>query len=56
MITWDADKRERNIRKHRGIDLALAEHFDFVTAMIESDWESVGERGSAPSGWIDDRL
>ena len=56
MITWDADKRKRNIRKHRGVDLALAERFDFVTAVIENDWESAGEQRFRAIGWIDDRL
>jgi uncharacterized DUF497 family protein len=56
MITWDADKRKRNIRKHRGVDLSLAERFDFVTAVIENDWESVGEQRFRAIGWIDDRL
>ena len=48
MITWDADKRKRNIRKHRGVDLTLAERFDFVTTVIENDGRAPASSGSGP--------
>lgn len=36
MTSWDASKNRRNIAKH-GVDLALADGFDFETAIIEED-------------------
>jgi len=55
VITWTPAKRKKNLRKH-GIDLADAERFDFITAVIEDDWESEGEHRFRAIGWIDDRL
>ena len=55
MITWNESKRQTNIRKH-GIDLAGAERFDFVTAMIDDDWDNQSEQRFRAIGWIDDRL
>jgi uncharacterized DUF497 family protein len=55
MITWAPEKRAENIRKH-GIDLADAEHFDFVTAAIEEDRDAIGEQRFRAIGWIRDRL
>jgi uncharacterized protein (DUF4415 family) len=55
MIRWTESKHNENFRKH-GIDLADAERFDFVTALIEDDWESFGEQRFRAIGWIDDRL
>jgi uncharacterized DUF497 family protein len=44
VTTWDETKRGRNIAKH-GVDLALAERFDFHTAWIREDRsEAYGER------------
>jgi uncharacterized protein len=56
MTTWDEAKRRANIAKH-GVDLAIAERFDFVTAVItEDDNEAYGERRDVAIGWIDDAL
>lgn len=52
-ITWDDAKRRRNIAKH-GIDLAMAERFDFSTALIEIDLTSeTGEQRERAIGWIE---
>ena len=56
MTTWDGAKRRSNLAKH-GVDLAIAERFDFVTAIIiEDDSEAYGERREVAIGWIDDAL
>jgi uncharacterized protein len=56
MTTWDEAKRRRNLAKH-GVDLAIAERFDFGTAVIrEDDSEAYGERREIAIGWIDDAL
>jgi uncharacterized DUF497 family protein len=56
MTTWSEAKRRSNLTKH-GVDLALAERFDFVTAVIvEDDSEAYGEQREAAIGWIDDAL
>ena len=56
MTTWDEAKRRRNLAKH-GVDLAIAERFDFDTAVIREDVsEAYGERREIAIGWIDDWL
>jgi uncharacterized protein len=56
MTTWSEAKRRSNLAKH-GVDLALAERFDFVTAIIiEDDSEAYGEQREVAIGWIDDAL
>ena len=55
MITWNPRKRIENIRAH-GIDLAEAERFDFISAVIEEDRDVQSERRFRAIGWIDDRL
>ena len=56
MTTWDEAKRRRNLAKH-GVDLAIAERFDFDTAVIEEDIsEFYGEQRQIAIGWIDDAL
>src|SRR5438876_790764 len=56
MTTWDEPKRRRNLAKH-GVDLAIAERFDFDTAVIREDVsEAYGERREIAIGWIDDWL
>ena len=56
MTTWDEAKRRRNLQKH-GVDLAIAERFDFVTAVIqEDDSETYGEQRQIAIGRIDDAL
>jgi uncharacterized protein len=56
VTTWTEAKRRSNLLKH-GVDLALAEKFDFVTALIEEDAdEAYGERRERAIGWIDGRL
>lgn len=56
MTTWDEPKRRRNLANH-GVDLAIAERFDFETAVIrEDDSERYGERREIAIGWIDDAL
>ena len=55
MTSWNETKRRTNLAKH-GVDLALAERFDFETAAYEDDWESEGEQRFRAIGWIDDRL
>jgi uncharacterized DUF497 family protein len=56
VATWDEAKRRRNLAKH-GVDLAIADRFDFLTAMIrEDDSEAYGERREIAVGWIDDAL
>lgn len=56
MTTWDEAKRRRNRAKH-GVDLALAQAFDFDTAWIEEDdGERYGKRRQRAIGWIGDKL
>ena len=56
MTTWDETKRRSNLAKH-GVDFAVAERFDFVTAIIEEDTnESYGEQRQIAIGRIDDTL
>lgn len=56
MATWDETKRRANLAKH-GVDLALAERFNFVTAMIEEDRShAYGEQRERAVGWIDNDL
>ena len=56
MTTWDEAKRRRNLAKH-GVDFAIAEQFDFVTAVIEEDdSERYGEQRQIATGRIGDAL
>ncbi len=56
MTTWDEAKRRRNLSKH-GVDFAIAERFDFVTAVIEEDDSAAyGEQRQIATGRIDDTL
>jgi uncharacterized protein len=56
VTTWDEAKRRRNRSKH-GVDFAIAERFDFVTAVIEEDdSEAYGEQRQIATGRIDDTL
>jgi uncharacterized DUF497 family protein len=56
MTTWDERKRRSNLAKH-GVDLALAERFDWLTAVIEEDdSEPYGEQREVATGWIDSVL
>ena len=56
MTTWDEGKRRSNLRKH-GVDLAIAERFDFTFAVIEDDdSEAYGEQREIAIGRIDDKL
>jgi uncharacterized DUF497 family protein len=56
MTTWDERKRTANIRKH-GVDLAIAEDFDFTTALIVEDSSaSAREQREVALGWIGERL
>jgi uncharacterized protein len=53
---WDEAKRRRNLSKH-GVDFAIAERFDFVTAVIEEDdTEAYGEQRQVATGRIGDTL
>jgi uncharacterized DUF497 family protein len=52
MTTWNERKRRINLAKH-GVDLALAEHFDWDDAIIhEDDSEAFGEQREIATGWI----
>jgi hypothetical protein len=52
MTTWDEAKRRRNIAKH-GVDLALAERFEFETALFEEDRsERYGEQREMATGRV----
>jgi uncharacterized protein len=56
VTTWDEAKRRRNLAKH-GVDFAIAEQFDFVTAVIEEDdSERYGEQRQIATGRIGDAL
>jgi uncharacterized DUF497 family protein len=56
VTTWDEAKRRRNLSKH-GVDFAIAERFDFHTAVIREDnSEEYGEQRDIAIGWIDDAL
>jgi len=56
MTTWSEAKRRSNLAKH-GVDLVIAERFDFVTAIIiEDESEAYGEQREVAIGWIDDAL
>jgi uncharacterized DUF497 family protein len=49
-------KRRRNLAKH-GVDLAIAERFDFISAIIhEDDSETYGEQRQIAIGRIDDTI
>ncbi len=52
MTTWDERKRRANIAKH-GVDLALAERFEWHDAVFEEDdSEKYGEQREVATGWI----
>lgn len=56
MITWDEAKRRSNLAKH-GVDLALAEQFDWESAIFEEDdSEAYGEQREIATGWIGEGL
>ncbi len=56
MTTWREAKRQKNIAKH-GMDLALAQDFDFSAALIIEDASrAYGERREVAIGPIGDRL
>jgi uncharacterized DUF497 family protein len=56
MTTWDEAKRRRNIAKH-GVDLALAECFEFESAIIREDRrERYSEQREVATGPIADTL
>ena len=56
MVTWDETKRRRNLAKH-GVDFAIAERFDFISAIIEEDdTEAYGEQRQIAIGRIDDTI
>jgi uncharacterized protein len=56
VTAWDEARRRRNLSKH-GVDFAIAERFDFHTAVIrEDDSEAYGEWRDIAIGWIDDTL
>lgn len=55
-IEFDATKNEANIAKH-GIDMALAEQFEFDTAWVKVDTrQSYGEVRHVATGYIEGRL
>jgi uncharacterized DUF497 family protein len=55
-FTWDERKRAANLRKH-GVDFAIAERFEFDTALIVvDDRKNYGEVRYRAIGMIDDRL
>jgi hypothetical protein len=56
VTSWDEAKRRSNLAKH-GVDFAIAEQFDFHTAVFcEDDTEAYGEQREIAIGWIDDEL
>jgi uncharacterized DUF497 family protein len=56
VATWNETKRRRNLAKH-GVDLAIAERFDFISAIIhEDDSETYGEQRQIAIGRIDDTI
>jgi uncharacterized DUF497 family protein len=56
VATWNETKRRRNLAKH-GVDLAVAERFDFISAIIEEDdSEAYGEQRQIAIGRIDDTI
>lgn len=55
MTTWDEAKRRSNLAKH-GVDLALAEHFDFETAEIEEDRDVRHEQRFRAIGFLGERI
>jgi len=56
MTTWDETKRAANLTKH-GVDFALAEGFDWDTALTSVDErQSYGEHRCVSVGFIGDRL
>ena len=56
MTTWDEPKRATNVRKH-GVDLAIAEDFDFTTGLIVEDASPTArEQREVALGWIGERL
>ncbi len=56
MTTWDETKRGQNQAKH-GVDLALAEHFEFDAAIVREDADQAyGEQRFVALGPIGDRL
>ncbi len=55
-FTWDPAKNERNVAQ-RGIPFALAEQFDWNTALIAEDTrKAYPERRFQAMGFIDDDL
>lgn len=55
MATWDEQKRRSNLAKH-GVDLALAEHFDWNTAAIEPDRDVDREQRFRAIGFVGGKL
>ena len=55
MIVWDENKRRLNIAKH-GLDFALAQDFEFNTALIEEDLDVRHERRCRATGFIGGQL
>jgi uncharacterized DUF497 family protein len=56
VATWNETKRRRNLAKHR-VDLAIADRFDFISAIIEEDdSEAYGEQRQVAIGRIDDAI
>lgn len=56
MVAWDEAKRQENLLKH-GVDLALVERFDHVTAdIVEDRSEAYGEQRERALGLIDGKV
>lgn len=56
MTTWDEAKRRSNFAKH-GVDLALAQQFDWGTGTFEEDdSEAYGEQREKATGLIGSTL
>jgi len=57
MVTYDETKRQTNIVKHHGIDLALCECiFDSPMLTQEDTRNSYGEQRLKSLGWMNDRV
>jgi uncharacterized DUF497 family protein len=56
MITWDDNKRKKNLKAH-GIDLAEVDGvFDAPMVTVEDEREQYGEQRLRSLGWFRDRV
>ncbi len=56
MITWDENKRQRNLKKHELDFLGCESVFDFAVVSWDDDREAYGELRINLLGWLNDHV